>query len=86
MALGLPWGRLCVYAGLLVAERWQLQCQYQTCIRPATALLVIVLGPRPANRCCLCVEHEDRAKELARQLQADAYRVVPFYPFRESVD
>jgi len=73
------WGRLCVYAGLLVAERRHSRCQYQTCEQTATALLVIVLGPEWMKR-GLCEQHEDRAQELARQLQADAYRVVPFFP------
>jgi hypothetical protein len=52
------------------------RCQYANCREVATARLVIVLGPTLATR-RLCDVHHSRAKEIAQQLAAQAYQLVP---------
>ncbi len=52
------------------------RCQYRACQMIATAILVIELGSAPIKR-RLCDQHQDRAKAIARQRRAVAYRLVP---------
>jgi len=60
-----------------MADSERPRCKYQACRTIATALLVVELGPVLVEW-YLCDLHQDRAKELAREFRAIAYRVVPF--------
>jgi len=52
------------------------RCQYRACQLIATAVVIIGLGPAQLER-RLCDRHQDRAKALAKQQRAVAYRLVP---------
>ena len=52
------------------------RCQYRACQLIATAVVIIELGPAPIKR-RLCDQHQGRAKAIARQHRAVAYRLVP---------
>jgi len=60
----------------LMADSDRERCQYRACRMIATAVVIIELGRAPIER-RLCDQHQDRAKAIARQRRAVAYRLVP---------